>query len=139
MKSVFIDTNVIIDLLLDRKPFSNDSAMLFTLAKNKKIELFICAISVNNVHYILKKILGDVEAREKILTLLNYLVVISVDERVLKSALISNIKDFEDAIQIYCADDISRISFIITRNIKDFKNSTKKVISPSDFLIEEGI
>jgi predicted nucleic acid-binding protein len=138
MKAVFIDTNVIIDLLLDRKPFSDDSAMIFTLSKNKKIELFISAISVNNVHYILKKDFGDMETRKILIGLLKYLNVIAVEEEILKKALVSTIKDFEDAIQIYSADKVSSIIYIISRNTKDFKNSIKKVVTPNDFLKTEG-
>jgi len=138
MKAVFIDTNVIIDLLLDRKPFSDDSAMIFTLSKNKQIELFISAISVNNVHYILKKDFGDMETRKILIGLLKYLNVIAVEEEILKKALVSTIKDFEDAIQIYSADMVSSIIYIISRNTKDFKNSIKKVVTPGDFLKTEG-
>jgi hypothetical protein len=90
------------------------------------------------VHYILKKDFGDTETRKILIGLLKYLNVIAVEEDILKKALVSTTKDFEDAIQIYSADKVSSIIYIISRNTKDFKNSIKKVVTPSDFLKTEG-
>lgn len=56
MKKIFIDTNVIIDFLADRQPFSNDAAILFQLAQDSKIQIYVSAISFNNTYYILKKV-----------------------------------------------------------------------------------
>ena len=130
MKYIFIDTNVIIDFLSDRQPFSDDAAILFQLAKEKKIKIFVSAISFNNTYYVLRKYTSHQQVLKLLIQLEKYICVQAIDGEILRSALISNFKDFEDAIQYYSALKVGEIDVITTRNLKDFRNSDLPVLSP---------
>ena len=132
MKKVFVDTNIIVDLIADRKPFSKYAIDLFTKAENKTVKLYTSSHSIATTHYLVKKHIGESELRTILNNLLDYLNVISVDTAVLKKGLRSKHKDFEDAIQIICASSIEKIDCIVTRNIKDFKGSEIPVLSPDE-------
>ncbi|MFO7830052.1 MAG: PIN domain-containing protein [Bacteroidales bacterium] len=133
MKRLLVDTNIIIDLLAKRAEFYKSAAQLFSLADQKKVELYVCSLSFANAHYILNRQLTESNVRE-ILRKLKVLVnVISLDLKVLDLALNSDFKDFEDAIQYYAAIE-SNIDVIITRNIKDFKKSALPVMTGQEFL-----
>ncbi len=131
MKNIFIDTNVIIDFLSDRKPFSEDAAILFQLAKEKKINVYVAAISFNNTYYILRQVTSHKRALKLIDEFEEYVYVQETNRDILKKALRSDFNDFEDAIQYYSAIQLGEIEVITTRNIKDFKKSEISVLSPS--------
>jgi predicted nucleic acid-binding protein len=134
MKHLFLDTNVLIDFLSDRKPFSDDAAILFNYSLNKKIKIYASAVSYNNIYYIIRKSLTH-QSTIRILNELQELTeCIDVTKEVIKNSLNSDFKDFEDAIQYYSAKSESKIDFIITRNSKDFKLSSLPVISPKEAL-----
>lgn len=135
MKKVFIDTNVIVDLIADRKPFSKYAIELFQLAEENKVQLFTSSHSIATTHYLLKKYLAEKSLREVLYGLLEFLTVIPVDVDIIKKGLRSNHKDFEDSIQILCASTIENIQFIITRDAKDFKGSEIPVLSPDAFFL----
>lgn len=131
---LLIDTNVLIDFLADRQPFSISAGRLFTLSLNKKIKIFISAISYNNIYYILKQNSTHKETI-KILTELSAMTeVIDLTMNILTNALKSEFKDFEDAIQYYSALTNAEIDKIITRNTKDFKLSEIAVMTPDEVL-----
>ncbi len=132
MRKIFVDTNIIVDLIADRKPFSKFAIDLFDRAENNKVTLFTSSHSIATTHYILKKYVAEKELRSIFLNLLDYLSVISVDENVLKRGLRSKHKDFEDSIQIICATSIDKLDFIITRNKNDFSNSEVPVFAPDE-------
>jgi predicted nucleic acid-binding protein len=132
MSKWFVDTNIIIDLLGDRKPFSNAAVCIFNLAEGRKISLFTSSHSIATCHYLLKKYKDEKSLREILLNLLEYLKVISVDEITIKNGLRSAHKDFEDSIQIFCAGTIPDMEGIITRNIKHFKESHIPAYSPEE-------
>jgi predicted nucleic acid-binding protein len=134
MKKVFLDTNIIVDLIADRKPFSKQAIEIFNKAEEKKIKLFTSSHSIATTHYLLKKYIDEKTLRDVLFTLLDYLIVIPVDMDVLKKGLRSKHKDFEDAIQILCASSVEKIDCIVTRNIKDFKNSEILVITPDELI-----
>jgi predicted nucleic acid-binding protein len=133
MKRLFVDTDIILDLLTKREPFYIHSAILFTLIESGKFRAFVSSLIFSNLFYILRK----ENTRDKtieILTKLKSLVtILPVDKKIIESALQSGFKDFEDAIQYYTAKG-GKSDFIITRNIKDFKLSDIDVISAEDFL-----
>ncbi|WP_341291186.1 type II toxin-antitoxin system VapC family toxin [Catalinimonas locisalis] len=130
----FVDTDIIIDLLIDRKPFVTSSSKIFELADQGKIALCTSTLCINNVHYICKKVLGDKQTRQVIEDLMELLQVLDVTENDLRVALKSNFKDFEDAIQHAVATREASIKSIITRNVKDYKKSSISVFDPDDFL-----
>jgi predicted nucleic acid-binding protein len=136
MIKAFLDTNILVDLIGDRKPFSKHVIEIFKHAEEKKITLFTSSHSIATVYYILKKYVADKELKEILLNLLDFIDIIEVNLDVLKKALRSNHKDFEDAIQMICASRISGMNYIITRNTKDFKTSEIMVLSPDEMCLK---
>jgi predicted nucleic acid-binding protein len=133
MKKLLADTNIIIDLLAKRAEFYEPAAQLFSLADQKKVELYVCSLSFANAHYILNRQLNESKVREVLRKLKVLVNVISLDSKVLDLALNSDFKDFEDAIQYYAAME-SDIDIIITRNLKDFKKSDIPVMTGLQFI-----
>jgi predicted nucleic acid-binding protein len=136
MKKVFVDTNILVDLIADRKPFSKFAIEIFSKAEENKIKIFTSSHSIATTHYLLKKYIDEKNLREIITNLLDFLTVIAVDIDILKKGLRSKNKDFEDAIQIQCASSVEKIDYIVTRNTKDFKESEIIVLSPDEFCIK---
>jgi predicted nucleic acid-binding protein len=135
MKKVFLDTNIIVDLIADRKPFSKYSIEILKKSEEKKIELFTSSHSIATTHYLLKKYVEEKILREVLYNLLDYVTVISVDTDVLKKGLRSKHRDFEDSIQILCASTIEKIDCIVTRNTKDFRESEILVLAPDELCL----
>jgi predicted nucleic acid-binding protein len=131
---VFVDSDVIIDFLIDRQPHAVSSSQLFNLGDSGLIELHTSALSINNVHYIIRRVLGTNKSKEIILELLELLEVLDVTKTDITSSLKSDISDFEDAIQHSVAIKVDEINSIVTRNIKDYKRSKISVFSPDAFL-----
>jgi predicted nucleic acid-binding protein len=136
MKKLFLDTNIIIDLIADRKPFSKYAIQLFQKADKKEVQLITSSHSIATAHYLLKKYLEEKELRAVLINLLDYLTVIPVDEDVLRKGLRSKHKDFEDSIQILCATSVEKIDCIITRNTKDFKTSEIPVYTSDEVFLK---
>ena len=134
MKKLFIDTNIVIDLLAKREPFYDDAAKLFSLADKNKVKLSISSLTFANTSYILQRANSASDVKEilrrfKILTL-----VLPLDDKIIELSLNdSDFTDFEDAIQYYSAID-SKQDIIITRNLKDFKASKLPVLTAGDFI-----
>ena len=136
MKKIFLDTNIIVDLIADRKPFSKYSIEIFKKAEEKKIKLFTSSHSIATTHYLLKNYLEEKILRDVLYNLLDYVTVIAVDTDVLKKGLRSKHKDFEDSIQILCASTIEKIDCIVTRNTKDFRESEILVLTPDELCLK---
>ena len=134
MKKIFIDTNILVDLIADRKPFSKYAIEIFNLAESKKIRLYTSSHSIATTYYLLKKFIDDKSLRALLLGLFEFISVIPVDEQVLSKGLRSKQKNFEDAIQLYCAITIEKIDCIVTRNIKDFKGVEIPVLAPDEVI-----
>jgi len=130
----FIDTNVIIDLLAKREPFYIDSQKMFSLSDRKQIELFISSLSLVNTYYILNDVMKIKNAR---LILGKFKVLVkpyALSDKIIELASNdSKFKDFEDGIQYYSALE-AQCELIVTRNLKDFKNSRIPVLSPKEYL-----
>ena len=132
--NVFIDTNVIIDLLAKKEPFYHESLQLFSLADSKQIELTISALSLINTHYILNDVMKLKDTRSIIGKFKVLVKSYALNDKVIDLALNDlNFKDFEDGIQYYTALE-SQANSIITRNLRDFKHSTIPVMTPKEFL-----
>jgi predicted nucleic acid-binding protein len=136
MKKLFLDTNIIVDLIADRKPFSKHSIQIFQKAELKEVELFTSSHSIATTYYLLKKYLTEKALRDVLYNLLDYVSVIAIDEAIIKKGLRSNYKDFEDSIQIHCASSIRRMDFIVTRNTKDFKESEIPALNPDEVILK---
>ncbi|MNJ93055.1 PIN domain protein [compost metagenome] len=132
MKRIFVDTNIIVDLIADRKPFSKYAIELFSKAEEGDIQLFASSHSIATTHYLLKKYIEESDLREILNSLLDYLNIIPIDISILKRGFKSKHKDFEDALQIISATTVENIDCIVTRNIKDFRDSEILVLPPDE-------
>lgn len=133
MENVFVDTNIVIDLLQKRDEFYKEAQELFTLADRKKVKLYISALTFANTYYILSRFYSSDEAK-RILSKFKVLVdVLPTTDKIIELALASDFKDFEDAIQFYTALE-SSLEAIITRNKKDFKNNLIPIFSAKEYL-----
>lgn len=130
MKHFVLDTNVIIDFLTDRKPFSTESAKLFSLAEKGKLKLYVTAVSFNNLYNVLKKILSHKETMQVLRELSDLMHTIDTPKEAATLALKSDFKDFEDAIQKFSALSFSKVDAFITRNVKDYKSSDLLIMTP---------
>jgi predicted nucleic acid-binding protein len=135
MTYLFIDTDIILDFLGNRKPFARYAAQLFLDAHKGNFKLFTSGNSVTTAYYILCKSVSDKEARTLITELLDYLHVIPVTDKILRQALTSDFNDFEDAVQQYSALTVNKIKNIITRNLRDYRKSQIKAIGPEQLFI----
>ena len=132
--TVLIDTNIFIDVLQDRIPFTDNSQSVVALVVQKKIKGAVAAHSITNLWYILRKTHSDEERRNYLLSLFELFDVVSIDKNRLVAALEkSDFKDFEDCLQDECAYAINA-DYIITRNAKDFESSMVKALTPEEFL-----
>lgn len=132
--TILIDTNIFIDVIQDRIPFTDNSQSVVALVVQKKVKGAVAAHSIANLWYILRKTHSDEDRRKYILSLCEIFDVVSIDKNRLVYALEnSNFRDFEDCLQDECACDINA-DYIITRNTKDFKGSMVKAITPEEFL-----
>jgi predicted nucleic acid-binding protein len=132
MKKIFVDTNVIIDFLSDRKPFSDAATILFSWAAQRKITIYISAISFNNIYYILKQQLSHSKTINTLIGIQEITRTIEVSELIIKKSLQSDFRDFEDAIQHFCAVSVANMGCIVTRNSKDYKPSKIAVMTPTE-------
>ncbi|WP_421949404.1 type II toxin-antitoxin system VapC family toxin [Phaeodactylibacter xiamenensis] len=134
MKKLFIDTNIVLDLLGQRAPFYQDAAKLFSLADRKEIKLCVSSLSFANANYILSKLKSKEEARA-ILTRFKVLVeVLALDDKILELSLNDDaFSDFEDGLQYYTALE-NESDIIITRNLRDFKTSAIPVMTAGQYL-----
>jgi len=132
-KKVFIDSDIILDLLCKREPFYDFAAEVFTLGDTKQIELITTSLVFANVFYILRKLLGIEKAKELLRKLRILIGVISVDEKIVDLALNSKFSDFEDGLQYFTARE-NEIKIILTRNGKDYKEKDLVIQTPAEYL-----
>lgn len=132
MKTLF-DTNVILDVLLDREPFADHASLLLSKVEQSEITGFICATTVTTIHYLTTKALGPQAACHHIKALLSLFAIAPVNRVVLENAVTANFADFEDAV-LHEAACHAGVNYIVTRNMADFKNSRLPVFGPKEFI-----
>ena len=132
MKHLFLDTNVIIDFLADRRPFSMDAAKLFNLSQQGKVKVYVSAVSYNNIYYILRQSLSNNETIKLLSELSEMTEMADVTKGIIRKSIKTEFKDFEDAIQYNCALNLGRIDCIVTRDTKDFRRSEIPVMTPHE-------
>ncbi len=130
---LFIDTNIMLDLLGEREPFYLATAQLATLADREEVTLVASPISFATVNYFLAKFTTPKIAIEKLRRFKILCEVCSLNEQTIEKGLNSSFKDFEDALQYYSAID-ANCDIIITRNAKDFKKSQIPIMGASEFI-----
>lgn len=131
---LFIDADVVIDFFTDREPHANPASELFEMNEQGNVTLFLSTISVNNIYYIVRKFLGHKKTIEVIETLTEMVEIIGTSKIEIIQALKNDFSDFEDSIQYSTALNIKDLDAIITRNVKDYKNSSIAVMTPLNFL-----
>lgn len=130
---IFLDANIVLDVMGKRKPFYQASAAILSLAEKGRVNAVMAAHSITTIYYLMEKHFGKIRANASLLDLFNLISVEAVDEDLLKEALALHWNDYEDAVQAVAAIR-SKCTHFITRNIKDFKNLTLKVVTPEEFL-----
>ena len=132
---IVLDTNVVLDVLLERKPFSGPAARIFGLAEQSEITGILCATTVTTIDYLLNQSTSPAAARQILWNLLSLFEVAAVNRLVIERALRSAIRDFEDAI-IDEAGQLAGADCIVTRNGQDFLRSPLRVLDPREFLAQ---
>jgi len=130
---LFLDTNVVIDLLGEREPFYNSAAKLASLADKNRIKLIVSALTYSTVYYILSRFENKKLVKEKIRKFKVIADTSDLTDRIIEKGLASKFNDFEDSLQYYCAVK-SECNVLITRNGKDFKESNIPVLTPDEYL-----
>ena len=136
MRNLFLDTNIVIDLLCKRAPFYNDAVALFTMAYKQQVRLIVSPISYATVAYVLRKRSAE-EIRNLLANFRQLSHVALTDERVIDDAIAAQFPDFEDAVQYYSAIK-AKADVIITRNGKDFVASKIPVMTAAEYLASIG-
>lgn len=131
--NILVDTNVLLDVFLERDPFFETSSQIVGLVEQGEIEGWICGTTVTTIFYLLAKALSRVQAENNIRKLLKIFHVSNINRVVLEDALTSGFKDYEDGV-LYQSAVHANLEAIVTRNTKDFKESDLPVYSPAEFL-----
>lgn len=132
---VLIDTNVVLDYIAKREPYAEHANRIVKMCTLKEINGCVAAHTIINLFFILRNELSIKQRKSVLLKMCRVFTVIGIDNTKILSALENDsFNDFEDCLQDECADDFNA-DYLITRNIKDFKNSKVKAIEPNDFLL----
>jgi len=134
MNKVFLDTNVVLDFLLERRPFSEEASRIFDLSESGEIVLFVSSFTVNNIYYISRKLIGHQKSIDLIKELLEIVEILNSDKASIMMTLDLEFSDFEDGIQNAVAILNPGIEIIISRNTKDFRKSALPAMSPEVYL-----
>lgn len=130
---VFLDTNVLLDVLARRGPFYADSAQVWTLAETGRVTGFISTLSLPNLFYLLRRINGQKGARKAMSILRDIFSLVPLDTQIVNQAIDADAADFEDAIQFFIALRTGATA-LITRNPRDFPSQDIAIQTPTEFL-----
>ena len=134
MRKLFIDTNIVIDLLGKREPFYEDAAKLFSLADRGKVKLYLSALTIANANYVLSKLRSAKEARVILQKFKILFEVLELSDKIIELSLNDDsFQDFEDGLQYYTALE-NEIEIVITRNLKNFKRAQIPVMTAEQYL-----
>jgi predicted nucleic acid-binding protein len=130
---VLFDTNVVLDVLLNREPYAEVAIALFSAVEAQKIQGFLCATTITTVDYLATKVIGRVSAKVAVAGLLELFAIAEVNQATLQAALSSDFADFEDAV-LYYAGSYAGVDGFVTRNGKDFKLAAHPIYTPPELL-----
>lgn len=130
---VLVDTNVVLDVLLARKPFVDAAAEIFGRIERSELEGFLCATTLTTVDYLITQSITGAESRKALQHLMELFEVAPVNRPVIEEALRSRVIDFEDAVLEQSAR-LAGVDVIVTRNTKDFRRSVVKALDPDELL-----
>ena len=128
-KCVFIDSDVLIDVFSEREPFYADSSYFLEMAEDSLFLAFTSPLIIANVYYVLQKFSSKEIAMTSIRKIRTFMSIVDMDQRIVDRAINSSFPDFEDALQIYSAEN-AVMDIIVTRNIEHFKESNLSVLKP---------
>ena len=131
---ILFDTNVILDVLLDREPFSTTAAKLFSKVETGEITGYVCATTITTIHYLARKVIGTGSAMEEINKLMTLFEIAPVNRAVLDAAILSEFKDFEDAV-VHESGVYKETQGIVTRDLDGFKKSKINIYLPDELLL----
>lgn len=137
MKILF-DTNVILDVILNRQPFAPSAIVLVAAVEEKQIQGFLCATTLTTIDYLVSKALGTTQARTTLKKLLQLFEIAAVNYPVIQTAIESSIKDFEDAV-LYEAAKRAGVVGIVTRNKVDFTHVDLPIYLPDELATIVGL
>ncbi|MCU0552510.1 MAG: PIN domain-containing protein [Leptolyngbya sp. Prado105] len=127
---ILFDTNILLDAILRREPFTADAAFLIRAVGADQIKGFVSATTLTDIYYVVRRQTKSVEmAMNAVTDILDIMEVCTVDRHVLEQAILSNQSDFEDAVQIACAIAFG-LDAIVTRDVAGFTDSAIQVLSP---------
>jgi predicted nucleic acid-binding protein len=130
---ILVDTNILLDVLTQRRPFFKDAAMVWSLIHDGLLDGFVSAISVNNLYYIVRKLRDRETAESFVDDLLRDFGIVSLTKNILQQSRTVAGKDFEDSIQYFSAIQ-EGCEFLLTRNKKDFPTAGVQILNPTEFL-----
>ncbi len=134
MKHLFLDTNILIDVLANREPFSDAASKLLNYGDTGKLHIYISALSYSHIYYILRKTCSHKEMISILKDINAITITINVTGTIIREAIDSGLKDFEDAIQLYAALSNRKIQAIVTRDPKGFKKTALSVLTAEEAL-----
>ena len=134
IQKLFLDTNVVVDLLGERDPFYDAISKIVSIADRGKLKLVVSSLTFSTTYYLLSKFENSEVVKEKIRKFKVILETADLTNQIIEKGLSSSFPDFEDSLQYYCALDTD-CNVIITRNGKDFKESEIPVLSPIEYLL----
>ena len=133
MKKIFLDSDVLLDLLLDRAPFADDIATIIEQSIADEVKLCVSPITMTNINYIVGRIENEKKAAKEVKKLLLLIDIENAGQSTVEKAAESKFKDFEDAVQNFCAAEAGH-QIILTRNTKDYKESELSILTPKEYL-----
>ncbi len=133
MKKLFIDTNILLDLLLTRTPHFEAAARLFSFIESGKARGFVSALTFANLHYMLRQAFSETETLKQLRKVRVLLQIVPISEKIVDHSLASEFKDFEDALQNYTVLE-NDLDCLITRNKRDFKRSAIPLYTAEEYL-----
>jgi predicted nucleic acid-binding protein len=132
--NVLLDTNIVLDVLLNRQPYCQNATKIIILSEKEIIESYISASAITDIYYITQKMYKDkqktIDLMKKILTVVS---IATITENTIYQALDVAWNDFEDSVQYIVGESISA-DYIVTRNVNDFNNSAIKIVTPEQFI-----
>ena len=130
---VFLDTDVILDLLTEREPHFEPAVKLFLKIQDKTISAYTSPVAIANIFYILNRHFDRKKAIQSLIKIKSLVKVINCGDRIIELALSSEFNDFEDSIQYYTALE-NGLDILITRNVKDYKTANIIVSTPLEYI-----
>ncbi|MUG95097.1 PIN domain-containing protein [Scytonema sp. UIC 10036] len=132
---VLIDTNIIVDIALDRDPFFTDSEQVLQFVEHQEVEGYLSASTISDLYYIIRKAKGNTWTLRFLQRIATLCQIAAVDQAVISMAFTTNFKDFEDAIQ-HSTAVLNHVDAIITRNPTDFPVAIPRIMTPQQLIQE---